>query len=45
MKYLESPDRFDRENIRDMAREKYDLNIQAKRYIELFNEINNKSNT
>jgi glycosyltransferase involved in cell wall biosynthesis len=42
MKYLESPDRFDREKIRDLAREKYDLNIQAKRYKELFNKITNQ---
>lgn len=42
MKFLEFPDRFEREKIRDKAKEKYDLYIQAKRYIELFNEITNK---
>lgn len=42
MKFLEFPNRFDRKKIRDEAREKYDLNIQAKRYKELFNKITNQ---
>ena len=42
MKFFEFPDLFDREKIRDKAREKYDLNIQAKSYNELFNKITNQ---
>ncbi len=38
-KFLKFPDRFDREKIRDLAIKKYDLNIQAKRYKELFKKI------
>lgn len=43
-KFFELSDSFDRNKIRDLALEKYDLNIQAKGYIQLFNKINNKTN-
>lgn len=37
--FLDNPEMFDRKEIRRVAKEKYDEKVQAKKYIELFNEI------
>jgi glycosyltransferase involved in cell wall biosynthesis len=38
-KFLENPSAFDRAKIAQEAKEKYALEIQAKRYIELYQRI------